>query len=301
MSFKGQVIVGYRYIKGMLCSADTDGDGVDDAFATEPTDEIGYFTIQGLQTRKNITITCNLGHYDVEEMNKPDTPFHGTLKAPAGYEKVTPISTLIFSLMYNGKTLNEAEDITRSFLGLNADHELNADYIVNADRAASTAAQVVNEFFIKVESSATFSELMDALAKLVIEKTDSGHDPKISDDGMLEAVAQKADGTANPSDTTAPVITLNGVSVVEVYQGDSYIDMGATASDNIDGDLSDNIVVWSDLDTEKVGSYSIIFNVRDTARNSAEQVIRTVHVIESAIKSALDSSLLPPQVPSLQD
>ena len=43
-------------------------------------------------------------------------------------------------------------------------------------------------------------------------------------------------------DVTAPVITLLGSTPVDVELGTSYTDAGATASDNIDGDLTTSIV-----------------------------------------------------------
>ena len=43
-------------------------------------------------------------------------------------------------------------------------------------------------------------------------------------------------------DTTAPVLTLIGSSSLNILQGDVYADDGATASDNLDGDISARIV-----------------------------------------------------------
>ena len=82
----------------------------------------------------------------------------------------------------------------------------------------------------------------------------------------------------NSTDTTAPVITLLGNETESLTIGDTYIDAGATASDNIDGDLTDNIVVVSDVDTSVAGSYTVTYNVSDSAGNPAAEVIRTVSV-----------------------
>ena len=48
----------------------------------------------------------------------------------------------------------------------------------------------------------------------------------------------------NVTDTTAPVITLVGDAVVDLSVGDTYSESGATASDNYDGDISADIVMW---------------------------------------------------------
>ncbi len=79
-------------------------------------------------------------------------------------------------------------------------------------------------------------------------------------------------------DTTAPVITLNGSATMNIDQGDSFTDPGATASDNIDGDLTTSIVVTGTVNTESAGTYTLNYNVSDTAGNAASQVSRTVNV-----------------------
>ena len=85
-----------------------------------------------------------------------------------------------------------------------------------------------------------------------------------------------------PADTTLPVVTLKGDGVVPVEEGSSYIDVGASASDNVDGDLTGSIVVTSTVDTTTVGSYTVTYNVSDAAGNAAVAVVRTVNVIVPA-------------------
>jgi hypothetical protein len=58
-----------------------------------------------------------------------------------------------------------------------------------------------------------------------------------------------------------------------------YTDNGSSAYDDIDGDISTNIVVSGSVDTSTVGSYTITYNVSDAAGNPANQVIRTVNVV----------------------
>ena len=81
-------------------------------------------------------------------------------------------------------------------------------------------------------------------------------------------------------DTVKPVITLIGASTINLTVGDSYIDQGATASDNVDGDLTSSIVTTGSVNTAVAGSYSINYNVSDSAGNNADQVTRTVNVSE---------------------
>ena len=86
--------------------------------------------------------------------------------------------------------------------------------------------------------------------------------------------------TIPAADTTAPVITLLGSSTVTHAQQATYTDAGATASDDIDGDITADIVTVNPVDVNTVGSYTITYNVDDGAGNSATQVTRTVNVTD---------------------
>ena len=89
--------------------------------------------------------------------------------------------------------------------------------------------------------------------------------------------------TVPPIDMTSPVITLIGESVVNLNIGDDYVDAGATAFDNVDGNITANIIVGGDIvDTGKAGTYIPAYNVSDTAGNAAREVTRTVNVGVSA-------------------
>ncbi|NER14147.1 BspA family leucine-rich repeat surface protein [Leptobacterium flavescens] len=82
------------------------------------------------------------------------------------------------------------------------------------------------------------------------------------------------------TDTTPPVITLLGANPLTIEVGTEYIEPGATAHDNVDGDISSSIMIdFSSVDTNTVGSYIVTYDVVDTSGNSAEQVIRTVNVV----------------------
>ena len=85
---------------------------------------------------------------------------------------------------------------------------------------------------------------------------------------------------AGAADTTAPVITLNGSATINVNVGNSFTDPGATATDNIDGNLTSSIVVTGSVNTNSVGSYTLNYNVSDAAGNAATQVSRTVNVVD---------------------
>lgn len=91
--------------------------------------------------------------------------------------------------------------------------------------------------------------------------------------------APQAVRTVNVADTTIPVITMLGTSPVNVYVGNSYVDVGATAADNIDGNITANITVVNPVNTNIIGAYVVTYNVSDAAGNHAIQTTRIVNVV----------------------
>ena len=80
-------------------------------------------------------------------------------------------------------------------------------------------------------------------------------------------------------DTTAPIISILGNASVTINVGISYADEGATALDDINGDITANIVIVNPVDANVVADYTITYNVLDAAGNSATEVTRSVHVV----------------------
>ena len=66
--------------------------------------------------------------------------------------------------------------------------------------------------------------------------------------------ASEVTRVVNVTDTTAPtVITLVGDAEITVEVGTTYTNLGATASDNYDGDISADINVVINVDTSVIG------------------------------------------------
>ncbi len=82
-------------------------------------------------------------------------------------------------------------------------------------------------------------------------------------------------------DTTIPVITLVGSPVVNITVGGTYTDAGATATDNIDGVITPNILTTftpGAVDTSVAGIFTAHYNVTDAGGNNAVEVTRTINV-----------------------
>lgn len=81
------------------------------------------------------------------------------------------------------------------------------------------------------------------------------------------------------SDKEPPELKLNGNETISLYVGKKYEDKGATAVDNVDGDVTDKIVVEGVVDADTEGEYEIKYTVTDVAGNTAT-VTRKVTVKE---------------------
>lgn len=93
-------------------------------------------------------------------------------------------------------------------------------------------------------------------------------------------------------DQDVPLITLIGNATINLTLGDEFTDPGATALDEVDGDLTANIVVGGDtVDTDVEGTYIITYDVTDAQGNEAIQVERTVIVTAISCTAETEGSL----------
>jgi len=97
-------------------------------------------------------------------------------------------------------------------------------------------------------------------------------------------------------DTIKPVIHLNGNSTVQLTVGDVYVDAGATADDNRDGNLG-TITPSGSVDTSRAGVYTLTYEVSDKAGNTTT-VTRTVVVAPAATPTPLTTSATPAPTPT---
>jgi hypothetical protein len=95
---------------------------------------------------------------------------------------------------------------------------------------------------------------------------------------LLSACGGGSDSSSSTSDTIAPVITLAGDAQITVQYDDSYVDAGARALDNVDGDIS--VIVDGEVDTSLVGSYKLTFTATDSSGNSSSAT-RMVNVVDT--------------------
>ena len=89
-------------------------------------------------------------------------------------------------------------------------------------------------------------------------------------------IATQVTRTVNIVDTTPPVITLSGSSMMQIYRGTTYIDAGASWIDNYD--TSCTISSSGSVDSSTLGTYTITYTSTDSSGNTRIET-RSVQVI----------------------
>lgn len=83
--------------------------------------------------------------------------------------------------------------------------------------------------------------------------------------------------TINVVDQEPPKLSLKGSLIYNMVVNETYNEFGFLVSDNYDEDLTSNVVISSNIDSTKVGTYYVKYSVNDSSGNYTE-IYRTVNV-----------------------
>lgn len=107
----------------------------------------------------------------------------------------------------------------------------------------------------------------------------TGDNSTTGDDQGSDGSDDTGGGTGDVvEDTTPPVITIIGDAAATLLVGDTYLELGATAVDETDGDITASIIISGTVDTQTAGIYTITYTVTDAAGNTGTAV-RTIEII----------------------
>ncbi len=149
-------------------------------------------------------------------------------------------------------------DETPPTITLNGDKECNLSYSSEYKEAGFTVEDNSKEDLtqnVKIEKE----QINDTEYDIVYSVKDSAGN---------EAVERRK---VHIIDDVAPVIKLNGSASMKILLNGEYKEKGATAVDEKDGDLSNEIKVSGKVDTTKVGEYKIQYKVSDKSGNEAQK------------------------------
>ncbi len=181
-------------------------------------------------------------------------------------------STITITPTWTGTIYNEGYAV---FIDYNKDGDFDDSGETVWTQSASKTTPVTGSFTIPTSSITGQTRMRVVMQYNAVPSACGSYNYGETEDYTVNIVSGAADATA-------PVITLNGASTINLTVGDSFTDPGATATDNVDGNISANIVVTGSVNTSVAGTYTLNYNVSDAAGNAATQVSRTVNVNEPA-------------------
>ena len=106
-----------------------------------------------------------------------------------------------------------------------------------------------------------------------------------SDAAGNAATATRTVTVSEPSDTTAPVITLTGDATMSVEVGGAYSEAGATS------DGGETVTISGAVDVNTAGIYTVTYSASDAAGNAAVEVVRTVNVVDKRFLERISARL----------
>jgi hypothetical protein len=190
---------------------------------------------------------------------------------------INMLGTYIVRYNYTDSSGNEADEVTRTVsvvdtqkptITLLGDSEVTLEvFSFYSDAGATAYDSYDGDLTPKIISSDSINTnlLGDYFVKYNVSDS-SGN------------IADEVSRTVHVVDTTKPILAFKGINPANIYIGDFYSDDGATATDNVDGDITYKIQTVSNVDTAIVGTYAVTYKVSDSSGNEATET-RTVNVI----------------------
>jgi len=177
------------------------------------------------------------------------------------FRNILLLTGLVFALTACGGSSSTGVDTEKQEIAIKKITDYASDSHSNArpTKEDYINAGVENLSVIDVE------ELSNKISKLKAEDVDTLAE--------LNALAKSL------IDTTAPVITLKGKRDINVTFGTAYVELGATALDDKDGNVT-VAVINANVNVAQIGVYTVRYKAEDKAGNKAEAT-RKVNVIDT--------------------
>lgn len=122
----------------------------------------------------------------------------------------------------------------------------------------------------------------DITNKVLIEKTKDKITYSVVDSSSNESIVER---NIAYIDDVYPELTINGNEYYEMFVGEEYVEMGYTAIDEYDGDITSKVVVDNMVDNQVAGEYMVLYTIEDAAHNKVSKM-RIVNVKEKPIEQA---------------
>lgn len=100
-------------------------------------------------------------------------------------------------------------------------------------------------------------------------------------------VTIKTEKTVTVKDLEAPVITLKRGEHLVLLKDSEFVEPGYSATDNLDGDISNRVKVSGKVNTAKEGTYTLTYIVQDKTKNKTE----IQRIVEVTSDSPIDQDI----------
>ena len=111
---------------------------------------------------------------------------------------------------------------------------------------------------------------------------------KIKYIAKYKKVIKRAVRTVKVVDTTPPEINI-GAESVNLFVGNDYTEIGFSANDNYDGDLTSKVTSTNNIDKNTIGTYEVNYEVSDSSGNksTAKRIVNVINTLPSNGKVAV--------------
>lgn len=262
-----------------LAIADFDGDSYPDIVVVESNDRAVAVLINSgngrnfSRTRLRYGTVANVSADDLNDDGAPDL-----LLGIDGSDLTAPVNRILYQQSGGDFTAGATfgASIVSQLLSADVDNDGWSD-IVAVNEAG------VHQLY-RGGSDGTFELYEEQIVSagmrrgvLVDFNDDGSYDLILAGADAVEIHANNGIGRLGLGDRIPPTLTLIGEASITIPAGGFYEEAGATATDDIDGDLNDSIDITGTVNTAVVGSYAISYSVDDRAGNTSTAQ-RTVQV-----------------------
>ena len=266
------------------------------------TSKVGEYKLTYIVTDSSGNSATTMRKVNVKDTTAPEIILNGkneiTIEAGTKYEELGATAKDLFEgekeVKISGKVnISEPGEYTLTYVS--EDSSGNKSVVIRKVKVVDTTAPIIifngdKEITIEagtqyVEPGARGKDGVDGTVEVKISGViDSG---KVGEYKINYTTSDKAGNKASAVrkikvvDTVAPIITLNGDSILSLEVGNKYEELGAVAKDKVDGILP--VTITGDLDVNKAGEYIITYKAVDSSKNESTTT-RKVKVTEKIVE-----------------
>ncbi len=167
-------------------------------------------------------------------------------------------------------------------------HGLSTNLKIKINGKSTIKLEVGNEYKDKgVNATYKNKSIKNIITKGSVDNKKIGT-YKIKYIAKYKKVIKKAIRTVKVVDTTPPEINI-GAESVNLFVGNDYTEIGFSASDNYDGDLTSKVTSTNNIDKNTIGTYEVNYEVSDSSGNksTAKRIVNVINTLPSNGKVAV--------------